>query len=448
MAEASITLSFAKSRFLYGESCPVAATVDNTGARPLLLWDQAPIAPLTYSLRSEGEADPRYVLSERAWMESRARGILKEGPPEKALYLQPGKNRRFKADLAELGQEPFLPGRYSVTASMPGNEGTLVSAPAAIEAVPAAIELLARSVSKPREKASTVFVHREADGTRGIYHQLSASGTLQHSVYHKAAQAGAVSSIATSTDAMDLQAGRRIAWFEGPVLRSLEIWDDRVTKPLSTCPEELPGGVVVNPGIQFADGSACFMVARGAALSLYRIRGAQWTREGSAALGAEAPNALRLVWESQGERLRFLWAAASRLWSRRFTLALQPVEPQPVAVTEGQSPPAAWSVDTALYGSAESGFTARIGSRSVTLPPTPPGFRAAAIAPANANPPVAVQCGDTLQVWAAGSSEWREAATGVGVARHLEIFSVDGRRHFAQWIEPNSGVRFVLLPKA
>jgi hypothetical protein len=454
MAEATIELSFAKPRYVFAESCAVAANIENLSEAPLLLSDGAPFSPLTFSLRAERDRDPRYVLSERQMAESRARGILKESPPEKASYLRPGTKRRINADLAQLGQEPFLPGKYLVTASMPGNRGSIVSAPALLEVVPASIELLARSVSGPREKASTVYVHREASGARVIFHQLSSSGSLLHSVYYRAEQAGAaVGSIATSVDAVDIQAGRRLAWFEGSHIRSLEIWDRAITKPLSTCPEELPGCAVVNPGIQFIDGSALYVVSRqesnDTGLLLYRIVGSQWTKVGEGALGAANPEGLRLALEPDGRNLRFSWSARSRVWSRRFTLELRPVDSSPHAVADANASLRAWSADAALTGSAESGLIAHLGSRTVKLPAVPPGLAAAAIAATPKESLVAVQCGQLLLVCRPGQSEWVEVAAGLGTpVSYLDLFSIDGRRYFAQWVSRESGVRFALLPKA
>ena len=452
MSLATITLSFANPRCIYGEGCSVDANIENLSGVPLLFSSGTPVSPLTYSLRTEGEQDPRYVLSERAMMESLARGILKESPPEKAVYLQPGAKRRIEADLTELGQEPFLPGKYSVTASMPGDAGSIVSRPAALEIVPTVLEVLARSVSMPREKASVVFVHREANGVRAIYHQLSKPGSLMHSVYYRVAQAGAeINSIATSTEAVDIQGGRRLAWIEGSLLRSLEIWDNQITKPLSTCPEELPGCVVVNPGIQFADGSAVFLLAREApsdtALLLYRIRGSQWTREASGVLGAAAVGEPRLEVEAGGQTLRILWAAGNRVFSRRFTLGLQPVDQSPLAIVDGHGPLVAWNGDAAITGSPETGLTAHLGPRPVKLPVVPPGFTAAAIAHKADQSLVVIQCRGLLLISRPGQSEWKEAARGLGTISRLNVFSIDGRRYWAQWVEPGSGVHFALLPK-
>jgi hypothetical protein len=453
MAEATIELSFAKPRCVYGESCVAVANVENLSDAPLLMSDGAPLSPLRYTLRAEGDPGPRYVLSEREMEESRARGILKDSPPEKANYLQPRAKRRINSDLTRLGQEPFLPGKYSVTASMPGNSGNIVSAAAMLETVPASIELLARSVSGPREKASTVFVHREASGARVIFHQLSSSGSLLHSVYHRAAQAAtAIGSVATSIDAVDIQAGRRVAWFEGPQLRSLEIWDRAITNEVSTCPEELPGCAVVNPGIQFGDGSALYVVSlqdsNDTGLLLYRIKGAQWTKAGEGVLGAGRPEGLRLALEPNGRDLRFSWSAGGRVWSRRFTLEAKPVDASPHSVADGNGSLKAWSADAALSGSAESGLTAHLGSHAVKLPPVPADIAAAAITHTPKDSLVVVQCGQALLVCRPGQSEWAEAAAGLGApVSDLDVFSIDGRRYFAQWVSRESGVRFALLPK-
>ncbi len=446
MAQATIALKLEKNRFVFGESCVALATIDNAGDQPLPLEKGVPVSPLIFSFRLDGNPEPRYILSERAWMESRSRGILKKQPLEKAAKLQPGKQKKLQTDLVELNPEPFLPGKYSVTASMEGNDGEISSAPVEIEVVPASIGLIARSVSRPRKRASTVFVHKEEDDKFTLYHQLSDSESLNHSIFYPAAKTGPVTSIATAIDAVDIQGGRRIAWLEGNHLKSLEIWGSRITKPLSTCPLEIPQGELVNPGVQFADGSACFAVAAGAALALYRVRRSEWTLEATGSLGAAQPEGLRLEVEAEGKTLRFLWASAGKLWSWRFSLGLQPIEGEPTEFAAGEGPLVAWNKDCAVRGTVKDGFSVYGGLLPIPLAPLPGESVGMAIGP-GLETPLAAQAGARLYFCVPGKGAWREVAKGVKPIGSAEVFSVDGRRYFAQGIEPGAGVRFLLLPK-
>ena len=363
-----------------GESVLFRTVLENRGSSAVQVPGRSSPSQFTYELRSQREGGRIYNVS--AADRDRRRDLNSPAQvPFQSEMLVPGQRIEWTEDLADLMNEGFEPGIYTVTAHYA--EGNAVSPRTVVTILPGRVESVSSAMS--HDSLTSVIAHRREDGCVILLQRESLRDPRETVFYQRQIIlfSGPIS-VATAIDIVPAGSGRWFAWLRDGTLTASVGWGDRTivtSQPVqlnATQPEML------SPGFQVGDGLALFGVIdrHGDAVQLttYVADGSDlrihWTAEltttgaGTAQWHCRPNGSVNVIWQEP---------ASGRLLSREFQPHGYPVEAAPRV--RMNSVPAAWSLAPAgplaisVLGLFEGSYRyVRLGESSMVDPNPIPGL--------------------------------------------------------------------------
>ncbi len=474
---------------LPGEQLWVDVVVTNVGDEPVELpnLESADVSPVTFELRSVETGEVAYTVSQVEFREKRGGYDTLEEEEADPITLAPRQSMELSENIAEYASQGFVPGRYQIVAEYPFRDDTIESSPTEFRVDFPKINREVTAYCLANDVFSAVFDHTRIDKTIVVYEKETDTGDPQDGVYVNRlalTDTRPLTGLATSVHVDYELEGRWFAWLQNGALAAAKVWGTVVQASLEPVSVDLEQPRLISAGFQRDDNSGLFVVV-GMRHNEVVAREFLVTEQGARSLNAlplcyKMPDTIISHYSGGGSRgrLTLIWGETqpglSQLYARSYTANGQAIDPAPRMLYERKSPLVYFDIEAfddgdpkrlhALFGPEDPespdverkqmsyvridvGPTKQLARRSTfPVPEDPVDNWAVSSREDYGLPVVALSRKKLLWTLAEQAGSWMTLVEDMGTANKLCLLSSEEGNYWAQWLDPNKGIRTSQLP--